>query len=78
MPRGVDVDKLIKMLIANAAAEFASTYLLLHEQAACPLLNGIEALKAVVRLRSVAEDANTNSIYRARLDSSSGLTVSPP
>jgi ferritin-like protein len=24
--RGVDVDKLIKMLIANAAAEFASTY----------------------------------------------------
>ena len=24
--RGVDVDKLIKMLVANAAAEFASTY----------------------------------------------------
>ena len=24
--RGVDVEKLIKMLIANAAAEFASTY----------------------------------------------------
>jgi ferritin-like protein len=24
--RGVDVDKLIKMLIANAGAEFASTY----------------------------------------------------
>jgi ferritin-like protein len=24
--RGVDVDKLIKMLVGNAAAEFASTY----------------------------------------------------
>jgi len=32
----------------------------------------------VVHADAVAEDANTNSIYRARLDSSGGLTVSPP
>jgi hypothetical protein len=32
----------------------------------------------VVHADAVAEDANTNSIYRARLDSSGSLTVSPP
>jgi len=40
--RGVDVDKLIKMLIANAAAEFASTYYYYTNKLPAPYSMGLK------------------------------------
>ena len=40
--RGVDVDKLIKMLIANAAAEFASTYCYYTNKLPAPYSMGLK------------------------------------
>lgn len=45
---------------------------------AIPFASSLPFGDYVVHADAVAEDANTNSIYRARLDSSGSLTVSPP
>ncbi len=61
--RGVDVDKLIKMVVANAAAEFASTY---YYYTILPMnLAGYEDYKEIARMPGWRTAPILNSSSRA-------------